>query len=193
MDEYIKKQGYKMMEGSSWHKIAMDNGAKLRPNMQKGKFYLYELFTTCFVEFDTLGKLTEFRCYANKNIPYWDYYQICIINTNNPIDVKKWENFMEDRINMDEYIKKQDVLNKICDENCAKLYDGTCNNCRIPQIISEINPSADVRPVVRGEWIECFEDYRKQLAGDRCSICGFEHYGSRYNFCPNCGADMRGK
>lgn len=47
-----------------------------------------------------------------------------------------------------------------------------------------------------GQWEQCFEDFRKQIEGDKCSVCGFEHYGtsiSHYNYCPNCGADMRGE
>ena len=47
--------------------------------------------------------------------------------------------------------------------------------------------------VKHGEWIECFEDWRQQIAGDECSHCGFQHYGSsinHYYYCPNCGAKM---
>lgn len=47
--------------------------------------------------------------------------------------------------------------------------------------------AADVRPVVRGRWI--------RLSGcDMCDQCGYstgKHEQGR-NFCPNCGADMRG-
>ena len=51
-------------------------------------------------------------------------------------------------------------------------------------------PAADVQPVVRGKWIE-----KPYLFGTSrfCSICG-SNYGMPheiYNFCPNCGADMR--
>ena len=45
----------------------------------------------------------------------------------------------------------------------------------------------------RGEWQICFEDWRKQMAGDQCSKCGFQHYGTsinHYKFCPACGAPM---
>ena len=59
---------------------------------------------------------------------------------------------------------------------------------------------AALRPVsreqverMRGEWRECFEDWRKQIAGDQCSKCGFQHYGTsinHYHFCPACGAPM---
>lgn len=62
-------------------------------------------------------------------------------------------------------------------------------------------PAADVRPVVRGHWA---------LSDDRCwhtcSICGADIDVSvgllcyvdneevcNHNFCPNCGADMRGE
>ena len=50
-----------------------------------------------------------------------------------------------------------------------------------------------VEKVWRGEWQACFEDWRKQIAGDQCSKCGFQHYGTSinlYKFCPNCGAPM---
>ena len=63
-------------------------------------------------------------------------------------------------------------------------------------IISDI-PAADVRPVVRGEWIDIrpinqstFERIAIKGAYNKCSLCGrlcfFEE-----NFCPKCGADMR--
>lgn len=54
-------------------------------------------------------------------------------------------------------------------------------------------PAADVRKVKRDEWKLCYEDWRRQIAGDECSACGFQHYGtciSHYHYCPNCGAKM---
>lgn len=60
-------------------------------------------------------------------------------------------------------------------------------------------PVADVRPVVRGKWVEKKhatmhpEDYFCRMALS-CSICGHEiDYGRGYgpNYCGNCGADMR--
>ena len=54
-------------------------------------------------------------------------------------------------------------------------------------------PTADVAEVKHGYWKECFEDWRKQIAGDECSVCGFQYYGTsitHYNYCPNCGAKM---
>lgn len=61
--------------------------------------------------------------------------------------------------------------------------------------IKEIEP-ADVAPVVHARWVQCFEDWRKQIEGDKCSACGFEHYGcaiNHYRYCPNCGAKMDGE
>ena len=47
-------------------------------------------------------------------------------------------------------------------------------------------PTADVQPVVRGEWIE-------DGAVTKCSICGnSSDYCGTENFCSYCGADMRG-
>ena len=46
----------------------------------------------------------------------------------------------------------------------------------------------------QGEWVLCYEDWRKQIDGDKCTACGFEHYGTvinHYKYCPNCGAKMK--
>lgn len=56
-------------------------------------------------------------------------------------------------------------------------------------------PAVDVQEVKRGKWKLCYEDCRMQIAGDECSACGFQHYGtciSHYHYCPNCGAKMDG-
>ena len=52
------------------------------------------------------------------------------------------------------------------------------------------NGGSDVR---HGRWEQCFEDWRQQIEGDKCSVCGFEHYGAstkKYKYCPNCGTKM---
>lgn len=53
-------------------------------------------------------------------------------------------------------------------------------------------PAADVREVKRGKWIRT--SYRKGF-GYKCSVCGkiYNKRKNRLNFCPNCGADMRGE
>lgn len=55
--------------------------------------------------------------------------------------------------------------------------------------------TVDVQEIKHGEWKLCYEDWRRQIAGDECSACGFQHYGaciSDYHYCPNCGAKMDG-
>lgn len=54
-------------------------------------------------------------------------------------------------------------------------------------------PAADVESVRHGRWESCFEDYRQQIEGNKCSACGFKYYGtgaSCFKFCPGCGARM---
>lgn len=65
----------------------------------------------------------------------------------------------------------------------------------IKQAINE-QPTADVAEVRHGKWQPCYEDWRKQIEGDECSACGFQHYGTNirdYPFCPNCGERMDGE
>ena len=59
-------------------------------------------------------------------------------------------------------------------------------------------PAADVRPVVKAEWYGEADGYADgELVYDMwsCPICGkrFEEWEEKpdWNFCPNCGADMR--
>ena len=59
----------------------------------------------------------------------------------------------------------------------------------------DAQPTVDAVEVVHGRWEQCFEDWRQQIEGDKCSACGFEHYGcgiKHYHYCPNCGAKMDG-
>lgn len=60
------------------------------------------------------------------------------------------------------------------------------------KLLDEV-PKADVQEVRHGSWKPCFDDWRKQIEGDECSACGFQHYGTNirnYNYCPHCGAKM---
>lgn len=84
-----------VMEGSSWHRVAAEQGARLRPNMKQGKVYLYQLYTTCFAEFDTLEQAQAFRQQIGEADPYWDYDPVATIDTNNPDTVQRWAEFME--------------------------------------------------------------------------------------------------
>ena len=67
------------------------------------------------------------------------------------------------------------------------------------QVVAEF-PAADVRPVVRGKWIDypaCLK-YKYAFSEDHivCSSCEFvfnilDNCTELFDFCPNCGADMR--
>lgn len=59
-----------------------------------------------------------------------------------------------------------------------------CNNKKLVK---------DVRDVVIGKW-QNVEGFEKDDPRVKCSICGsIETPIARHNFCPNCGADMRGE
>lgn len=59
-------------------------------------------------------------------------------------------------------------------------------------------PAADVRPVRRGKWSKELHP-RTKYNQFRCSVCGKfsgqdeEGWIWKPNFCPSCGADMRGE
>lgn len=83
-----------------------------------------------------------------------------------------------------EYISREDVVRAVAATN-----PHFSDRLLIIEKIREI-PAADVRPVVRGRWIE-----KPYLIGTSrfCSKCG-SNYGMPheiYNYCPNCGTDMR--
>ena len=52
-------------------------------------------------------------------------------------------------------------------------------------------PAADVRPVVRGKWQIYYTDLDNTYTRCTACLCSFKGAKNHYNFCPNCGADMR--
>lgn len=63
---------------------------------------------------------------------------------------------------------------------------------RVKTLLMRIQ-TADVEPVRHGAWYQCFEDWRQQQEGNKCSVCGFEYYGTgirAFHYCPSCGAKM---
>ena len=72
-------------------------------------------------------------------------------------------------------------------------------------LMIDTQPTADVRENVKGMWVKVVdrtEMYDKEGVKTwgmlfQCNQCGFvlnaiEGHTGQYNFCPNCGADMRG-
>ena len=78
---------------------------------------------------------------------------------------------------MAEYIERKAFLDAI---ERMKPYHQDADD--IAEMLQNL-PAADVRPVVRGKWIKI--KYRSI-----CRDCSFRGFAS-WNFCPNCGADMR--
>lgn len=91
-----------------------------------------------------------------------------------------------------EYIEKQAVLDRIEEWNIVSFYELNEHSKEAYQeiklAISSL-PPADVRPVVHGRWIDYDDDYGAYC----CSVCEQDApEDTRWLYCPNCGADMRG-
>jgi len=70
-------------------------------------------------------------------------------------------------------------------------FNGWNNNAHDCAENIRLIPAADVRPVVRGRWVE-FETETSPRRNE-CSECGYitnPWLAHVYNFCPNCGALM---
>ena len=73
-----------------------------------------------------------------------------------------------------------------------------CEDCDIDYHFSHF-PAADVRENVHGEWIpHIINEKNESIDLDVCSVCHQRFYqlsetGEQWNFCPNCGAYMRGE
>lgn len=99
---------------------------------------------------------------------------------------------------MAEYIKREAALRANCYFCSEHLKDDSpCGEkCADYMKFMKI-PAADVRPVVRGHWIseEEAEEKGDYSLRDACSVCGHCDWdcteSAGFNYCPNCGADMR--
>ena len=119
---------------------------------------------------------------------------------------------------MAEYIEREALLKafRLIAKNPDKRYEKGMQDtidCLVPQVIADV-PTADVQPVRRGKWIEKAEDYYRQWQDSgrswddmpyfitglhfACGVC-FDKYEINaegvefWDFCPHCGADMRGE
>ena len=94
-----------------------------------------------------------------------------------------------------EYIERAalgTILNEAIYNSCG---DAKVAGIRYARDMLASIPPADVRPVVRGEWIDCgdvYEGANRVLTVYRCPVCGecFKRK-AKPHFCENCGADMR--
>lgn len=54
-------------------------------------------------------------------------------------------------------------------------------------------PTADVKPVIKGEWIVLYDEDFPQDGIWKCSVCDYIRFVDDItptNYCPNCGAKM---
>ena len=101
----------------------------------------------------------------------------------------------------DDYISRKEALKRFTFYNGDRIpekdIDGFTNTISYRDAKSVIRsiPSEDVRPVVYGEWEwhgPCRDSKGTYWA--TCSVCKTrQRIGDYENFCPHCGADMRGK
>ena len=105
---------------------------------------------------------------------------------------------------MAEYIKREAFIesqHNIYCVNCNRrkdskgkfvyfVGDAPCRACGIMDVLDAVEdfPAADVRPVVRGKWVQ---GDMPTYGGYKCSVCGANTVQYKAYFCPNCGADMR--
>ena len=103
---------------------------------------------------------------------------------------------------MAEYIEREAIMQAFADyvwnSNHSDLVPAPQWNHAV-DIVRDY-PTADVKPVARGEWIK-----NEGRVGWHCSCCGVDNnYAYSWNsdtgkdefqdnFCPSCGADMRGE
>lgn len=101
---------------------------------------------------------------------------------------------------MSDYISKAEAIDKIhWGINDEAFFGEPEIDQAVMKFLREF-PSADVRENIHGEWITQYEIIRNPYSEEhnphtKCSECNFRvdtHSSQFMNFCPNCGADMRG-
>lgn len=95
---------------------------------------------------------------------------------------------------MNDLVSRQAAIEAIKELESSE--DFSFNNALICAMnnIAELPPAADVRPVVCGRWKDAIQSCHDS-PHVKCSVCG-EYYWSyfkKFNYCPKCGADMKGE
>lgn len=94
----------------------------------------------------------------------------------------------------EEYIKREDAIEGIKNRVTFRGVDSFICDAMSQACCSVIRfiPSADVAPVVHGEWIVLDDGWEFEEV--KCSSCGCVEYFNKgwkkFNYCPNCGATM---
>lgn len=96
---------------------------------------------------------------------------------------------------MSDYIKREDAIREAA--QAVDEWDGGYITSRDDMIEAYLNdiPAADVRENVIGHWVNLQVSITGAGSAE-CSVCGsviHDSFTHTINFCPNCGADMRGE
>lgn len=103
---------------------------------------------------------------------------------------------MNNYVDINLLIKKRHGCDRTCcDCDFYKDGDSWCQGeIYFIDILREAKKTAEVKKVVRGTWIGIdefpHEDWECSICGEQ--VCGNDSIPQDMNFCPNCGADMRG-
>lgn len=83
----------------------------------------------------------------------------------------------------------EDLLTRweLADKNKEELIRRVMADIVTPIVVGQ--PTADAVERKKGKWID--RGYMK--VGFHCSVCGGYAISGKDNFCPHCGADMRGE
>lgn len=85
-----------LLEAPYWYGKARDKyGAKIVEEMIPDKAYLYQLYSTCFLEFDSLEAAKSYYEEEKKEDPYFDIEPVAIIDTHDPEARKRWKGHMK--------------------------------------------------------------------------------------------------
>lgn len=89
---------------------------------------------------------------------------------------------------MTRLIDADEMLKRLESWNTDDVMDKALYNFTLSRIIEQ--PTVDAQPVRHGKWIG------KSTGGeyfDCCSECGYVEWDAPNNYCPRCGAKMRGE
>lgn len=91
---------------------------------------------------------------------------------------------------MDDYISREEAKRELL-ENATIINDRRFMKTCDAMAMLDLAPAADVRPVVRGEWIPYDPIHTDCMCCSECEWIVSPSDSEIFAFCPNCGADMR--
>ena len=84
------------LEGRGWMENVFKNFDAIPVGkMKRNKYYLYQLYTTLFIEFKTIEELENCKKWLNENDEYWNYDPVATLDTSDDDVIKRWEKFIE--------------------------------------------------------------------------------------------------